>query len=278
MEKTFKLIVGLMLLISSEQLVAQSISFMSYNIRYDNPNDKENNWHHRKQELSKLITYYHPDFLGTQEGLSHQIEYLDNQLKNYDRIGVGREDGKQKGEYTAIFYDATKFDLLKKETFWLSETSNKVSVGWDAALERICTYGEFKNKKTNEIIHVFNAHFDHQGEKSREMSVKLILDKVKEYTQESSKVVVMGDFNSLPSDKPISIFRKFFQNGYSFQKEFLYGPEGTFNDFELDYSLKYRLDYIFLKNFSINTYRHIDDRRMNNLWVSDHLPVFVTTK
>ena len=112
---------------------------MTYNIRYNNPNDNENWWENRKEEVVHMIKYYHPDIFGIQEGLNDQVNYLNNSLPNYSYTGVGRDDGKEKGEYTAIFYNSDKFELINSKTYWLSNTPNKVSVGWDASMERITT-------------------------------------------------------------------------------------------------------------------------------------------
>ena len=114
-------------------------TIISYNIRYDNKWDKENNWLLRRNRLCQLLKDYKPSIFGIQEGLVHQVAFIDSSLSKYEYIGVGREDGKLKGEFCAIFYDTTRFENKKNSTFWLSETPDAASVGWDAALERICT-------------------------------------------------------------------------------------------------------------------------------------------
>lgn len=112
----------------------QDVSVMTYNIKYDNANDTVNNWNDRKQDMVQLLTFYDVGIIGMQEVLNNQLMYLDEQLPNHSFIGVGRDDGKEKGEFSPILYDTTKFKLLESETFWLSETPEKISVGWDAAL------------------------------------------------------------------------------------------------------------------------------------------------
>lgn len=249
---------------------------MSFNIRYDNPHDGQNSWKNRKEELTNLIEYYHPDFLGIQEGLYNQVHYIQNNTTKYMNIGVGRDDGKTKGEFVTIFYDTTKFELMQHNTFWLSENADSVSIGWDAALERICTYGKFKDKRTDRILHIFNAHFDHVGTKARVMSAMLILSKVNKYCTDSSKIVFLGDLNSEPKSETINILKSIFNDGLEVSMEKFYGPIGTFNGFTNDMLIpNKRIDYIFVKNLAVNYYRHIDDRLQNNYWISDHLPILI---
>jgi len=249
---------------------------MTLNIRYNTSNDGENSWENRGEDLVRLLAYYEPDFLGTQEGLQGQLQYIDNELSPYDHVGVGRDDGKEKGEFTAIFYNTNKYELLKTETFWLSDTPNKVSVGWDASMERICTYGVFKNKAKQNIVYIFNAHFDHLGEEAQKRSAELILQKIKDLDILNSPLLVMGDFNCLPKDEPISIFKSFLDDALSISQKELYGPKGTFNGFDSELIPQDRIDYIFTKNITnIKSYRHINDKRKNGLCISDHLPVLL---
>ncbi|MEO8253881.1 MAG: endonuclease/exonuclease/phosphatase family protein [Flavobacterium sp.] len=268
----------LLITITSFTMQAQSVSAMTFNIRYDNPDDNENAWKNRKEALVDLIQYYHPDFLGIQEGLDHQVHFIQKQLSDYKYIGVGREDGAKKGEYSAIFYDTSRFELLHQETFWLSDTPEKISIGWDAAMERICTYGKFKNKNTNEVFYVFNAHFDHIGVLARKNAARLVLEKIKNLGLTKEKIIVMGDFNSEPDSEPIAIFKKELDYGLEKTTKKFYGPQGTFNDFDPAKIIDKRLDYIFTKNCNVFSYRHIDDKRVNNLCVSDHFPVLITLK
>jgi endonuclease/exonuclease/phosphatase family metal-dependent hydrolase len=248
---------------------------MSFNIRYDNPKDGKNKWDDRKTELAELINFYDPGILGIQEALFHQLSYLDNNLQDHGYIGVGRKDGKRGGEFSAVFYDTTKYSLIRDGTFWLSETGEAGKSGWDAALERICTYGLFETKQKKQTFWVFNTHFDHLGEKAREMSARLILKKIKTFNRDGLPVILTGDLNSLPQSEPIKILQKFFGNGLKQSDLKIYGPVGTFNGFNNCTAIERRIDYIFAKGFKIISYRHIDDKLKNNYCVSDHLPVFV---
>jgi endonuclease/exonuclease/phosphatase family metal-dependent hydrolase len=157
--------------------VGPEINLMTFNIRYDNPRDSLDNWHNRKDNIVSLINFYGSQVVGIQEGLIHQVQFLDENLENFSYVGVGRDDGKEKGEFSAIFVDTMIFRVNKSETFWLSETPEKVSVGWDASMERICTWAELTCKSNNRKIIVYNTHFDHIGKEARLNSVKLILEK-----------------------------------------------------------------------------------------------------
>jgi len=199
-------------------------------------------------------------------------------MNQYSYIGVGRDDGKTKGEYSAIYYDTTKLDVRYQNTFWLSDTPEKISVGWDASMERICTYGHFIDKLTQTEYHIFNAHFDHIGPIARENSAKLIVQKIRQLKLESKNIILMGDLNCLPDSQAIIEFKKGLDDASELAGGHIYGPVGTYNHFDPAFIPDRRIDYIFSKNLSVSTYRHIDDRRQNNLWPSDHLPVFVKFK
>jgi endonuclease/exonuclease/phosphatase family metal-dependent hydrolase len=246
---------------------------MSYNLRYDNPNDGVNTWDHRKESVLKLINYYRPEILGIQEGLHHQVAYLDEKLSNYEYIGVGRDDGKQKGEYAAIFFDKTKFAVLKSATFWLSDKSDTISVGWDASMERICSYGLFKHLSSQKKIWVLNTHFDHIGALARKKSSELIISKMAGLNHEALPTILMGDLNALPDSKPIALLKTFLDDGMDISTKPMYGPPGTFNGFNPTTKIDRRIDYIFTSKFNILSYGHIDKKRTDNNYISDHLPV-----
>ncbi len=257
------------------QAYGQLKKVMTYNIRYDNHGDGINKWDNRKQEVAHTITYYKPDVLGVQEGLLHQLNYLDAQLPNYTRIGVGRDDGMNKGEFSAIYYNHNTVSLIQGSTFWLSETPDKVSVGWDASMERICTYGLFQDKQTKQKIWVFNTHYDHIGELAREQSSELILKKISDLNTANYPVILMGDFNSEPHSQAIKTLTSTFGDA---SKTGIYGPTGTFTGFTENAIPKKRIDYIFVKNMEVASYRHIDDKMPNNHYLSDHLPVLIELK
>jgi len=248
---------------------------MSYNIRYDNIWDVENSWTIRKDKVRQILVQYAPSIIGIQEGLLNQVQYLDSCLTNYEYIGVGRDDGKELGEFCAIYFDTTRYAVLNHSTFWLSETPDTISVGWDAALERICTYGLFKDRKTAEEFWVFNTHFDHMGARAREQSSGLILKMIKKINRRSLPIILMGDFNSIPNSPPVNKIKTELSDALEIALEELQGPMGTFNGFDADLPIEKRIDYIFTGNFKALSYLHINDRLNNNRHISDHLPVMV---
>ena len=253
-------------------------NIISYNIRYDNKWDKKNLWTLRKHRLSQLLKDYDPSIFGIQEGLIPQVEWIDSTLENYNYVGVGRDDGMVKGEFCAIYFDTTQYEVLENSTFWLSDLPNQVSVGWDAALERICTYGLFKKKMSGEMIWVFNTHFDHVGIRARKKSSELIIKKIKELNTQLLPVVLMGDFNTNPNSDPIKILKNELQDALEISSTGLRGPKGTFNGFDIKHPMDNRIDYIFVKDIEVISYRHIDDRLNNNRHISDHLPVMITVQ
>mgnify|MGYP001342880221 FL=1 len=259
--------------LSSVTGYSQSPTIMTYNIKYDNVNDTVNNWNDRKSSMVELIVTEDPDVVGMQEVLHNQLNYLNEELSGYDYVGVGREDGKQKGEYSPILYQKEKYELLKSNTFWLSKTPDQISVGWDAALERICTYALFKEKSTDKEFYVFNTHFDHRGDKARKKSVKLILKKIDEINTQNLPVVLMGDLTLSPEKKSIQYLSKKMTDGLEVAKSKNEGPSGTFNGFNLQDPITQRIDYIFTRGFSVSSYEHIDERLKSGKHISDHLPV-----
>lgn len=265
----------LLILFISNSFFSQTTNIISYNIKYDTKKEGDNNWNSRKVKMINLFNYYEPAILGVQEALLNQIEYIDSSLITFKYIGVGRDDGKKAGEYSAIFYDTTIYDVLKKSTFWLSDTPKEVSVGWDAALQRICTYGLFENLTTKNKLWVFNTHFDHIGKIARENSAKLILTKIQKLNTENLPVILMGDFNAMPDERPIQIIKTQLTDGLEISYKKLYGPPGTFNGF-VDKAIVKRIDYFFIHNLHVFSYTHIDDRLDNNKFISDHLPIMIT--
>jgi len=261
--------------IDKNTVYTQSHFIISYNIRYDNNWDVENSWSLRKNSLCQLLNDYNPSIFGIQEGLLNQVNFIDSALIKYDYVGVGRDDGKMEGEFCAIYFDTTRYKIRNNSTFWLSETPDVVSVGWDAALERICTYGLFENKTSGEEFWVFNTHFDHLGVIARKKSSALILKKIKEINTQSLPVILMGDFNSIPDSDPIKILKSDLIDALQISLENLEGPQGTFNGFDMMLPIDNRIDYIFTKNVKVLSYRHIDDRLNNNRHISDHLPVMI---
>jgi len=252
------------------------IKIMSYNIRYDNPDDAPNTWNNRKEDLAALIRFHRPIFLGTQEVLHNQLQDLNNLLEGYHSIGVGRKDGNTKGEYSAIFYDTTKAKLIAHtdSTIWLSKTPQKPSKSWDAALPRILTWGKFRLTGSGKHIYVFNTHFDHIGKKARAQSAQLILDTISNIAGDSP-VVLTGDFNIPDDSEPYQIINDSFLTDSQVETKLPpVGPAFTFNGFNINKkSHRDRIDYIFTNGkVDVKKYAVISSFK-NDYYLSDHLPV-----
>ena len=175
---------------------------ISFNVRYSSAPeiDGDNRWELRRDASVKMVAQQKPLAMGLQEACPDQIDFLDLNLTGYKHIGVGRDDGKRAGEMMAIYYDTTRLTLLDSGTFWLSETPEKVSIGWDAACNRTCTWGHFKMKDTDFEFLYFNTHLDHLGSLARKNSIKLIVAKMTELNPDNVPVFLSGDFNSTTDD------------------------------------------------------------------------------
>lgn len=272
--KKFILLTAACLALLFAPLGAQTVRLMTWNIRYDNPGDGENNWHKRKAGLIDLIRFNDPGIFGIQEGLHHQVAYIDSSLGHYAYYGIGRNDGKEKGEYSAVFYDSTVFRLLEQATFWLSETPEKVSVGWDAALERICTCTRFENKASGRQLWVFNTHFDHIGVRARRESARLILDRMDRMNKAGKPAVLMGDLNLEPETEAVQSILKRMNDTKDAATRVSFGPDATFNGFRFDQVPTRRIDYIFTgkSGISVLKYGVLTDSR-DGRYYSDHFPV-----
>ncbi len=251
---------------------AQELDVMSYNIRYASPNDGPNLWKNRKRDMIETLSNINPDLLGLQEVLHSQLLDLTNGMKKYSYIGVGREDGKTKGEYSPILYRKDTFEVLDSGTFWLSDTPSQISVGWDAALERICSYARFLNRQSGKEFWMFNTHFDHIGVLARANAARLIVKKINALNTSSLPVVITGDFNLEPYEEPIQIMQSSFED---VQKELasIEPNYGTFNGFNTLSSGERRIDYIFQKGFKLREVDHLWLKTKNGYWLSDHHPV-----
>jgi endonuclease/exonuclease/phosphatase family metal-dependent hydrolase len=272
--KVISLFILLVLYINGN-LESQPIKVITYNLRYDNPGDGQNRWCFRKNFIAAMIRFYEPDFFNIQEGLSGQVDFLDSAL-NYRHIGAGRDDGERKGEFSAIYYNDKKFRLIRYSSFWLSETPDKVSKGWDAACIRICSYGLFMNITTNKYLWVFNTHFDHIGDSARTNSAKLIINKIAVLNTDNFPVVLTGDFNLTPDSYPIKYLSAFFTDSRLSGARVLFGPDGTFNDFEFNKPVNQRIDYVFVSKKGLKVEKYaVLNHSFDCKYPSDHFPVYV---
>ncbi|MDR2361121.1 MAG: endonuclease/exonuclease/phosphatase family protein [Prevotellaceae bacterium] len=244
----------------------------SYNIRQDTPQDSLNAWMYRREAIKSLIRYHDFDIIGTQEGFSHQLQDL-CRMPEYACFGAGRDDGKSAGEHSAILYKKAAFHLLDSGNFWLSETPDRPSFGWDATrYKRICSWAKFEHKNTGVRFYVFCTHFDHRGLIAQQESAKLMLRKIKELANEEP-VICMGDLNSKPATAQISTMTSSLYNTRDISKMPPYGPEETANT-AFSIPIDKCIDYIFVSaHFSVAKHAVLTDLRTACLFPSDHLPV-----
>ena len=240
-------------LIGSLSVSAQPMLVGSYNIRYKNAGDsaRGDQWQKRCQVICDQVNFMAPDIFGAQEVLHEQLTDMLARLDGYDCIGVGRDDGKTKGEYAAIFYNKERVRLLEQGNFWLSETPEKPSLGWDAACVRICTWGRFlmaEGGARNEEFFFFNLHMDHVGKVARREAAKLVVQKIKELTASSSpQIILTGDFNVDQNDEIYRIFTEsgILKDSYDCAR-LRFAENGTFNSFKSDLFTRSRIDHIFV--------------------------------
>jgi endonuclease/exonuclease/phosphatase family metal-dependent hydrolase len=271
---TMRLIILLTLILSQVNAVAQSVTVMSYNIRLDTENDGVNQWKNRTEKVYSLIRKYNPDLVGVQEALHNQMMDLKTNLPEYDFVGVGRDDGKEKGEYSAIFYKKDMYDIIDQNTFWLSETPEVPgSKSWDAAITRVASWAMMKEKATGKTFVIVNTHFDHIGKAARANSALMIKKFVSQY--KNSPVIITGDFNSQPEELPYqNMIAK--SGNRIFDSRPVNSKAGTFCNFKVNSMECKTIDYIFhSSHWQTKKYLVIEDND-GAYYPSDHLPVTAT--
>ena len=255
---------------------------MTFNIRYNNPGDGINAWPNRKEWVAKLIRFHDADVVGVQEALHGMLADLDTLLPEYDRVGVGRKDGKNAGEFSAILYKRNRIEMLENQTFWLSTNPEAVGVkAWDAALERIATWGRFRDRASGCTYLHLNTHFDHVGEQARQESAKLIRSRLATIAG-SLPVIVTGDLNASPTSVAYRTLTSGtidggiapLTDGYVSSREGNYGPTTSSNGFkEIGGN---RIDYVLVSS-GIEVLKHgILSDRWDQRFPSDHLPVIAS--
>jgi endonuclease/exonuclease/phosphatase family metal-dependent hydrolase len=252
---------------------------MSYNIRYDITTSNASPWNERHKAISSQLNRFDVDIVGMQEVLVHQKEQMLLDLPGYESIGVGRDDGKNAGEFSPIFYKEERFRVLKSGTFWLSPTPDIPSKGWDAALNRICTYAQFFDLESKQSFWVFNTHFDHVGEVARMKSSVLILQKIQEVTKGKREIVIFcGDLNLNDDHPTISFLQAQMKDALLGSKQVKSNMNNTFNNFDLKNEASNRIDYIFTnKKVEILTFETIVEP-FGISYPSDHFPILTTLK
>ncbi|MBR4487683.1 MAG: endonuclease/exonuclease/phosphatase family protein [Bacteroidales bacterium] len=251
---------------------AQDLKIISFNIRYNSWEniDGENGWPNRKGAVAKMILEERPAAIGLQEALIDQLQYLDTVLTHYRRIGVGRDDGKEAGEFMAIYYDTTRLELLSHRTRWLSETPDVPTKGWDAACYRTVTIALFRDRRSGQEFQYLNTHLDHVGQTARAEGVKLIVRSLKESSiSDHIPVIVGGDMNSTIEDK---IFQSFFDVNLKAARELTKRTShvDTYNAYGKEPSAL--IDHFFVRNVKVKQFRTLDGN-YGVPYISDHYPI-----
>lgn len=264
------LIIITSILIATTSCGRKEVAIMSFNIRMNAVSDTGDiSWDNRKNAVIKMIEEEKPAVIGMQEVLYNQLTFLEDNLHDYSRIGVGRDDGEDGGEFMAVFYDK---DLLKIESqgnFWLSETPSTPSRGWDAACNRMVTWAEFSYIGTNRSFYFFNTHLDHVGKEARKQSIALITDSIEQICVKDKPIFLTGDFNSTTDDVIFSPLLNMMQSAQATSLSTDY--EGTFNGFK-NKDTDRIIDYIFYKGSTAKEYRTIK-KEYGVPYISDHYPI-----
>ena len=257
-------------------LVAAPLSVMSFNVRYGTADDGPDRWAVRRPRTLQILKKHRPDLLGVQEALDFQIDEIAEATKMVP-VGVGRDDGKAKGEFSAILYDPKRLRLLRSETFWLSPTPTTIaSVGWGNRITRICTWAYFRDLKTGREFYHFNTHLDHESQPAREKGVALILARIAARAP-IDPVVLTGDFNAGESN-PIQAQVRAAGLRDAFRVLHLDGPETvTFNGWKPEPKGE-KIDYVFVSEGVKTLSAAVLRDKVGGRWPSDHMPVVASVE
>ncbi|MBU1347675.1 MAG: endonuclease/exonuclease/phosphatase family protein [Alphaproteobacteria bacterium] len=254
----------------------QPIRLMSYNIRYDAPDDRPN-WPERRPHMARQIAFFAPDVLGVQEALIPMVAYLAEQAPDYDHYGLGRDDGAEGGETTTLFWRRDRFEVVRKQTLWCSPTPDRPSKGWDAALPRTLTRVVLRDRSDGRMLDVRNAHFDHVGVVAREQCAALAADLPPATARgETAAVVLLGDFNTGPDSAP---YRRIVSAGLRDARTVspvVFGPSTTYNGFDLAKAADGApIDHVFVDpRLAVERFGVLTDSFSGQV-ISDHFPLVV---
>lgn len=245
---------------------------LTYNIRLDTSADGIDRWDNRKEAVAETILAHKASVIGLQEVLSQQLLYLEGRLKGYVRYGVGREDGKLRGEFGPLFIDTSRMEIVTSRTIWLSATPEIPGKGWDAACERMAAFVWLYDRFVGDTLLLCNTHWDHVGVIARQRSAEMILGELSTYLDRGRKVILMGDLNTPPLGEPILLLQKGLMDSCPEDRV----EEGTFNGFDTERTQFPRIDYVW---YSPGSYRNVVYEvfrpKVGGRHVSDHFPVVV---
>lgn len=249
----------------------KELKVMSYNIRLGSGKDGTNSWMYRYPATAYMIEDQKPDVFGVQEALDYQILFIEENCRNYKSVGVGREDGKKKGEHMSIFYNKKTVKVIKWGTFWLSETPEEPSKGWDAACFRTATWALMKDKKTGRRFYFVNTHLDHVGAEAQKNGLKLITDRIASINPKGYPMVLTGDFNIKPDNKALTELDTMMESTRKIAEKT--DSHNTFNGWGKA-GKDMVIDYIYVSGFGCcKEYRTVTKRYADRAYVSDHYPI-----
>ena len=256
---------------TAQKKESEGLKVMSYNIRYGSAEDGTNSWKYRWPATVEMLNEVKPDVFGVQEALDFQVEFISEMVRDYKGYGVGREDGKHDGEHMAIFWNKKTVKMIKSGTFWLSETPEKPSMGWDAACYRTATWALMKDKKTGKKFYFVNTHLDHEGREAQKNGLKLIVDRIASINPEGYPMVLTGDFNITPDNPGLVDLDKIMTSTRKIAKKT--DNKGTFNGWRTDRPGPV-IDYIYMSGFSsVPVYETITKKYADKPFISDHNPI-----
>lgn len=252
--------------------VPSELKVMSYNIRLATGKDGTNSWEFRHPATIEMLKDQKPDVFGVQEAMLTQILFMEEYCEDYKNVGVGRDDGKKKGEFMSIFWNKKNIKMLKWGTFWLSETPEKPSMGWDARCMRTATWALMKDKRTGKKFYFVNTHLDHRGKEAQKNGLKLIVDRIESINPEKYPMVLTGDFNIKP-DNPALVdldARMKCTRKVALKTD----DHNTFNGWSVKPTDRV-IDYIYFSGFSsCPEYQTVTKKYAERPFVSDHYPIF----
>ena len=256
---------------AQEQDRESDLKVMSYNIRMGSAKDGTNSWEFRYPATALMLEDQKPDVFGVQEAFNYQIRFIEDNFEDYDCVGVGRDDGKQKGEFMSIFWNKKTVKMIKWGTFWLSETPEKPSMGWDAACKRTATWALMKDKKTGKQFYFVNTHLDHRGTEARKKGLELIVSRIAEINPKGYPMVLTGDFNVKPDNAALKDLDSKMQSARKIAPRTDNHP--TFNNWG-KIKPDMVIDYIYVSGFSAcPEYHTVTEKYGTWKYVSDHYPI-----
>ena len=250
----------------------KELKVMSYNIRMGIAKDGTNSWEFRCPATIEMLNAQKPDVFGVQEAFEFQIRFIEEYCRDYKSVGVGRDDGKKKGEYMSIFWNKKTVSLLKWGTFWLSETPDKPSKGWDAHCRRTATWALMKDKKTGKKFYFVNTHLDHKGKEAQKNGLKLIVDRIESINPQGYPMILTGDFNIKPDNAALTELDSRMQSTRKIAADT--DNHNTFNGWSVKPTDNV-IDYIYISGFSsCPQYKTVTEKFAERPFVSDHYPIF----